>query len=104
MDTFVESVEEFNKNAEEITGELNRFEGNLNKLNTCILLDLSMKNKQLYLEFNDISEDKNIPENIQNIFLNYLLILNLIKKQIIYYKKTIKKVEEIAGNMKKHSI
>ena len=104
MDTFVESVEEFNKNAEEITGELNRFEGNLNKLNTCILLDLSMKNKQLYLEFNDISEDKNIPENIQNIFLNYLLILNLIKKQIIYYKKTIKKVEEIAGNMKKHTV
>ena len=104
MDTFVESVEEFNKNAEEITGELNRFEGNLNKLDTCILLDLSMKNKQLYLEFNDISEDKNIPENIQNIFLNYLLILNLIKKQIIYYKKTIKKVEEIASNMKKHTV
>ena len=104
MDTFVESVEEFNKNAEEITGELNRFEGNLNKLNTCILLDLSMKNKQLYLEFNDVDEDKNIPENIQNIFLNYLLILNLIKKQIIYYKKTIKKVEEIASNMKKHTV
>ena len=103
MDTFVESVEEFNKNTEEMTSELNRFEGNLNKLNTCILLDLSMKNKQLYLEFNDISEDKNIPENIQNIFLNYLLILNLIKKQIIYYKKTIEKVEEIANNMKKHT-
>jgi len=104
MDTFVKSIREFNENTEEIMEQLDRYEGNLNKLNTCVLLDLSMKNKQLYLEFNDIDEDKNIPENIQNIFLNYLLILNLIKKQIIYYKKTIKKVEEIIGNMNKHIV
>jgi len=104
MDIFVKSLQEFNKNTEEMTSELNRYESNLNKLNTCLLLDLSMKNKQLYLEFNDINEDKNIPENIQNIFLNYLLILNLIKKQILYYKKTIKKVEDIVGNMKKHTV
>ena len=104
MDTFVKSLKEFNKNTEEISSELDRYEGNLNKLNTCLLLDLSMKNKELYLEFNDISEDKNIPVNIQNIFLNYLLILNLIKKQIIYYKNTVKKVEEIANNMEKHTI
>ena len=104
MDTFVKSLQEFNKNTEEMTSELNRYESNLNKLNTCLLLDLSMKNKQLYLEFNDINEDKNIPENIQNIFLNYLLILNLIKKQILYYKKTIKKVEDIVSNMKKHTV
>mgnify|MGYP000049819052 CR=1 FL=1 len=51
-----------------------------------------------------INEDKNIPENIQNVFLNYLLILNLIKKQIVYYKNTVKKVEEIANNMEKHTI
>jgi len=104
INIFVKSLEEFNENIEEIMNELNRYEGNLNKLNTCLLLDLSMKNKQLYLEFNDISEDKNIPENIQNVFLNYLLILNLIKKQILYYKKTIKKVEEIIGNMNKHIV
>jgi hypothetical protein len=104
MDTFVKSLKEFNKNTEEISSELDRYEGNLNKLNTCLLLDLSMKNKELYLEFNDISEDKNIPVNIQNIFLNYLLILNLIKKQIVYYKNTVKKVEEIANNMEKHTI
>ncbi len=102
MNTFVKSVQEFNSNIEEISNELNRYESNLNKLNTCILLDLSMKNKKLYLEFNDISEDNNIPENIQNIFLNYIFILNLIKKQILYYKNTIKKVEEISENMKKH--
>ena len=102
MNTFVKSVQEFNSNIEEISNELNRYESNLNKLNTFILLDLSMKNKKLYLEFNDISEDNNIPENIQNIFLNYIFILNLIKKQILYYKNTIKKVEEISENMKKH--
>ena len=104
MDTFVGLISEFNENIGEITSELDRFEENLNKLNSCVLLDLSMKNKRLYLEFNDMTDDKNIPENIQNIFLNYLLILNLIKKQIVYYKNTVKKVEEIANNMEKHTI
>ena len=104
MDTFVKSIKEFNENTEEIMEQLNRYEGNLNKLNTCVLLDLSMKNKKLYLEFNRVTEDRGIPENIQNVFLNYLLILNLIKKQIVYYKKTVKKVVEIAGNMEKHTV
>jgi len=104
MNTFVKSVEEFKLNIEEITGELDRYEGNLKKLNTCVLLDLSMKNKKLYLEFNGVNEDRSIPENIQNVFLNYLLILNLIKKQIVYYKKTVKKVGDIAGNMEKHTV
>ena len=104
MDTFVKSIKEFNENTEEIMEKLDRYEGNLNKLNTCVLLDLSMKNKKLYLEFNGITEDRSIPDNIHNIFLNYLLILNLIKKQIVYYKKTVKKVEEIANNMEKHTV
>jgi hypothetical protein len=104
MDTFVKSIKEFNENIEEIMEQLDRYEGNLNKLNTCVLLDLSMKNKKLYLEFNGVTEDRSIPENIQNVFLNYLLILNLIKKQIVYYKKTVKKVEEIARNMEKHTV
>ena len=104
MDTFVKSIREFNENTEEIMEQLDRYEGNLNKLNTSVLLDLSMKNKKLYLEFNGVTGDKNIPENIHNVFLNYLLILNLIKKQIVYYKKTVKKVEEIAGNMEKHTV
>jgi len=104
MDTFVKSIKEFNENTEEIMEQLDRYEGNLNKLNTCVLLDLSMKNKKLYLEFNELTEDRSIPENIQNVFLNYLLILNLIKKQIVYYKKTVKKVGEIAQNMEKHTV
>ena len=55
MDTFVKSIKEFNENTEEIMEQLDRYEGNLNKLNTCVLLDLSMKNKKLYLEFNSRS-------------------------------------------------
>jgi len=104
MDTFISLIHEFNANIGEINSKLDSYEENLNKLRGRVLLDLSMKNKRLYLEFNDMTEDKNIPENIQNIFLNYLLILNLLKKQIIYYKKTIKKVEEISGNMEKHTV
>ena len=104
MDIFVKSIKEFNENTEEITSGLDSYQGNLNGINMCVLLDLSMKNKQLYLDAFELNEDKTIPENIHNIFLNYIYILNLIKKQIIYYKKSIKKVQEIALNMKKHTV
>jgi|TARA_Y100000389_G_C17452800_1_gene516006 hypothetical protein len=104
MDVFVKSIKEFNENTDEITSGLNSYQGNLNDINMCVLLDLSMKNKQLYLDAFELDEDKTIPENIHNIFLNYIYILNLIKKQIIYYKKSIKKVQEIASNMKKHTV
>ena len=104
MDVFVKSIKEFNENTEEITSGLDSYQGNLNDINMCVLLDLSMKNKQLYLDASELDEDKTIPENIHNIFLNYIYILNLIKKQIIYYKKSIKKVQEIASNMKKHTV
>ena len=36
-----------------------------------LLLDLSMKDKSLYLQFNDVNKDDKISENIHNIFLNY---------------------------------
>ena len=89
MDTFVKSIKEFNENTEEIMEQLDRYEGNLNKLNTCVLLDLSMKNKKLYLEFNGVTEDRSIPENIQNVFLNYLFpqIENVFLD--IFYRSTI---------------
>ena len=64
-----------------------------------LLLDLSMKDKSLYLQFNDVNKDDKISETIHNIFLNYSLILNLIKKHLIYYKNIIDKVTEIASKM-----
>ena len=49
-----------------------------------------------------ISEDVKLPSYINIIFLNYIYIINLIKKHIIYYKRTISKVNEISGNMGKY--
>ena len=96
---FTSSVEEFNKNVEEITKDLNEYSNELDKINMNLLLDLSMKDKSLYLQFNDVNKDDKISENIHNIFLNYSLILNLIKKHLIYYKNIIDKVTEIASKM-----
>ena len=42
--------------------------GNLNKLNTCVLLDLSMKNKKLYLEFNGVTGDKEVYRKIFRMY------------------------------------
>ena len=71
---FTSSVEEFNKNVEEITKDLNEYSNELDKINMNLLLDLSMKDKSLYLQFNDVNKDDKISENIHNIFLNYSLI------------------------------
>jgi len=102
MDVFLSSVDEFKTKSGEIRGDLNGYEENLNKINMGVLLDLSMKNKSLYLKSGDGTG--NIPDNIHNIFLNYIFILNLMKKHIIYYKKTIDNVENIATNMEKHTV
>ena len=101
---FTGSVEEFNKNVEEITKDLNDYSNELDKINIGLLLDLSMKDKSLYLQFNDVNKDDKISENIHNIFLNYSLILNLVKKHLIYYKNIIDKVTEIASKMNNFTI
>jgi len=73
-----------------------------------LLIDLSMKNKANYLEkvdeINDnssifgrllnTSTDNDIPQNINIIFLNYILVINMLKKEyhyIITMLKTINK-------------
>ena len=70
-----------------------------------VLLDLSTKYKSTYLEFsNRIKEDEsyslatflhetndlNIPDNIHIIFLNYLVTLNMIKKEMNYITYSFK--------------
>lgn len=103
IDIFLTSIEEFNNNTDEILNEINEYEKELNKINIHVLLDLSMKDKKLYLEYNNIDKDDRIPVKIQNIFLNYIYILNLIKKHIIYYRKVIDRVKEISKNMGNYS-
>ena len=99
MDVFMKSIEDFNNSADEIIGEISEYESGLNNINMGVLLDLSMKDKKLYLQFSGVESDDKIPENIHNIFLNYVFILNLIKKHLIYYRKVIDRVKEISKNM-----
>lgn len=51
----------------------------INKINTELLLDMTMKHDGLYKELNENTE---IHNNIQNIYMNYVLLLNLLKKHI----------------------
>jgi len=99
MDIFIKSIKDFHESTDKINKEISEYEMILDNVNIKVLLDLSMKDKQIYLQYNDIESDDKIPENIHNIFLNYIFILNLIKKHLIYYKNVIEKIKEISKNM-----
>ena len=102
MDEFLESVQELESEKEEISGMIDPIIEDINKLNIDLLLDLSMKDKSMYLEKSDIDENNNIPDNINISFLNYVYIINLIKKHIIYYRRILNKVNDISGNMSRY--
>ena len=102
MDEFLENVRELSSEKEEISGMIDPIIKDINKLNTGILLDLSMKDKSMYLEMSDVDENNNIPDNINISFLNYVYIINLIKKHIIYYRRILSKVNDISDNMSKY--
>lgn len=51
----------------------------IDSINIELLLDMTMKNERLYRELNSNSD---IHKNIQNMYMNYVLLLNLLKKQI----------------------
>ena len=69
-----------------------------------IIIDLSSKSKATYLEYSDrlkedssafstfLSEkqDLDIPDNIHTIFLNYLITLNMIKKEMNFITHSFK--------------
>jgi hypothetical protein len=72
-----------------------------------ILIDLSCKSKPTYLEYsNKIKQDESevfssflneandldIPNNIHTIFLNYLITLNMLKKEMNYINNSLKGV------------
>jgi len=99
MNAFLKGIEDITKHFEELNRITDDLMNNIDKVSLQLLLDLSMKDKQLYLELNDIDNDNNINENIHNVFLNYAYILNLIRKHVIYYKSIIKKVRDITQNM-----
>ena len=73
-----------------------------------LLIDLSMKNKANYLEKVDeihsnssvfgrllnTSTDKDIPKNINKIFMNYILVVNMLKKEYHYLITTLKTIKK----------
>jgi len=77
-----------------------------------LLIDLSMKNKTNYLEKVDeihdnssvfgrllnTSTDKDIPKNINKIFMNYILVINMLKKEYHYLITTLKSINKDLDN------
>ena len=77
-----------------------------------LLIDLSMKNKANYLEKVDeihsnssvfgrllnTSTDKDIPKNINKIFMNYILVVNMLKKEYHYLITTLKTINKDLDN------
>ena len=72
-----------------------------------ILIDLAIKPKSMYIEYLSIvSKDEssilsgfmndlqnvNIPDNIHTIFLNYVITINMLKKEINYISNSFKKI------------
>ena len=69
----------------------------INSIDISLLLDISLKHINLYKEMS--GDTTNIDENINNIFMNYTLVLNLLKKQINYLTKIMLDIKkEILGN------
>ena len=87
---------------DELSSVIDSISEGIEGLNMGTLLDLSMKDKTMYLEFGGVDNDVNIPENINISFLNYVYILNLIKKHIVYYRRILSKVKDISDNMSRY--
>ncbi len=102
MDNFLNKIRELSSEMGDITSLLDQISENIDKLKIDILLDLSMKDKTIYLMFSDIDDNVEIPSNVNIIFLNYIYIINLIKKHIVYFRRIISKVENISTNMSKY--
>jgi hypothetical protein len=102
MDIFLKNISELKDKIIDINNILDQLSTNIEEINTNILLDLSMKDKSIYLMYSKIDSDNKIPQYINIIFLNYVYTINLIKKHLIYYKRIISKVTDISSNMGKY--
>ncbi len=102
MDEFLEKVRNISGEIDELSSVIDSISEGIEGLNMGTLLDLSMKDKTMYLEFGGVDDDVNIPENINISFLNYVYILNLIKKHIVYYRRILLKVKDISDNMSRY--
>ena len=103
-----ESIDELKTELKKVMNVITNLEPDYNYL----LTDLSTKSKKMYMEyikeqnknssiFDSLITNKNdsdIPDNIKKIFLNYILIIKMIKKELHYiitiYKSLLIKLNE----------
>ena len=79
----------FNKDLIEINNEKQKIES----IDLDFILDLSLKHVELYECFNDEDKKEIINENLHNIFLNYAMMISLLKKQYSHTENIIQKLK-----------
>ena len=104
------SIEDINKKCKMITDELDidlnlitAEHHKIEKIDLSLLLDLSMKHINLYQQLNTDTNQTEVSPNIHNLYMNYTLVINLLKKQINHIRNIIidlkKDVERICFNI-----
>ncbi len=104
------SIEDINKKCKMITDELDKDlnlitaeHHKIEKIDLSLLLDLSMKHINLYQQLNTDTNQTEVSPNIHNLYMNYTLVINLLKKQINHIRNIIidlkKDVERICFNI-----
>ena len=72
---------------------IDREKEKIDNIDLSLLLDLSLKHMNLYKEI-DENNNENIDEKINNIFMNYTLVINLLKKQINHLRNIILEIKQ----------
>jgi len=72
---------------------IDREKEKIDNIDLSLLLDLSLKHINLYKEI-DENNNENIDEKINNIFMNYTLVINLLKKQINHLRNIILEIKQ----------
>ena len=82
-------IQKLQKDLDLIDGE----KAKIDNIDLSLLLDLSLKHINLYKEI-DENNNENIDEKINNIFMNYTLVINLLKKQINHLRNIILEIKQ----------
>ena len=82
-------IQKLQKDLDLIDGEKEK----IDNIDLSLLLDLSLKHINLYKEIDENNND-NIDEKINNIFMNYTLVINLLKKQINHLRNIILEIKQ----------
>lgn len=90
------SVEDINSKCKTITDALdsdlhliNSERHKIDKIDLSLLLDLSMKHINLYQQLNSDTNQTEVSPNIHNLYMNYTLVINLLKKQINHIRNIL---------------